>query len=314
MLVSRTRAQGSVTENQQVDKRKGIPLKGNTNLVSGQRLGLLILSVMMTGVGVSGAQEPSKQEAKPSQTTSQPAKTEDKKTGPVKPAFVVSVKTEPILNVSLKAEKAKLAEIGQALSKKLKIPVFVASSIEKELVSTEFSELTLEPAMQLLAPAVYIDYEIHTGSGAQPRALGVFFYGANEPEPSVTAVVKGSTQSLLIEGDTEEGVEAEEDTKKEEEEPLKVSFANSLMSVKAKKQPLAVVLLKIGEELGIPVDIQSEAQEIVDIDLSKMPVEDVIRRLSPNIQLFLRADLSRAERRALRLVLPNVPKSAQPGF
>jgi hypothetical protein len=126
--------------------------------------------------------------------------------------------------------------------------------------------------------------------------------------------VKGSTQSLLVEGDTEDGVDPEEDRKKEEEEPLKVSFANSLMSVKAKKQPLAFVLLKIGEELGIPVDIQSDAQEIIDIELSKMPVEDVITRLSPNIQLFLRADLSRAERRALRLALPNVPKSAQPGF
>jgi hypothetical protein len=39
-----------------------------------------------------------------------------------------------------------------------------------------------------------------------------------------------------------------------------------------------------------------------------------VRRLSPNIQLFMRADLSRAERRALRVVLPEVPKAAQPNF
>ena len=32
---------------------------------------------------------------------------------------------------------------------------------------------------------------------------------------------------------------------------------NKLLSVKAKKQPLSLVLLKIGEELGIPVDIQN---------------------------------------------------------
>jgi hypothetical protein len=121
---------------------------------------------------------------------------------------------------------------------------------------------------------------------------------------------------LLIEGDTEEGVEpeTEEERKKREEQPLQVSFADNLMSVKAKKQPLALVLLKIGEELGIPVDIQSDATEIIDIELSKMPVEDVVRRLSPNIQMFLRADLTRAERRALRLVLPQAPKDTQPGF
>ncbi|HTG92731.1 MAG TPA: hypothetical protein VL866_09110 [Pyrinomonadaceae bacterium] len=292
-------------------------MKRKTNFMSGQRLGLLIL-IVTTMLSVARAQETgssSKQDPKQPQTASQP-KTEDKKTGPAKPTFTLSVKTQPILNISIKAEKAKLAEIGVALSKKLKIPVFVGAGVEKELVSTEFSELTLEPAMQLLAPAVYIDYQILTGSGAPPRPLGVFFYAADQPEPSPTAIVTGSTQSLLIEGDTEEGVEpeTEEERKKEEEQPLKVSFANNLMSVKAKKQPLALVLLKIGEELGIPVDIQSEAVEVVDIELSKMPVEDVVRRLSPNIQLFMRADLSRAERRALRVVLPEVPKAAQPDF
>jgi hypothetical protein len=292
-------------------------LKRNTNFVSWQRLGLLIV-IQLSMLSAASAQEtasPSKPDPKQSQTASQP-KTEDKKTGPAKPTFTLSVRTQPILNISLKAEKAKLPEIGEALSKKLKIPVFVGAGMEKELVSTEFSELTLEPALQLLAPAVYIDYEIRTGSGAPPRPLGVFFYAADQPEPSPTAIVTGSTQSLLIEGDTEEGVEpeTEEERKKEEEQPLKVTFANNLMSVKAKKQPLALVLLKIGEQLGIPVDIQSESTEIIDIELSKMPVEDVVRRLSPNIQLFMRADLSRAERRALRVVLPEVPKAAQPEF
>jgi hypothetical protein len=290
-------------------------VKSNTTFVSGQRLGLLIL-IVMTMLSVARAQEAassSKQDPKQPQTVA-PPKTADKKTGPTKPTFTLSVKTQPILNISLKAEKSKLAEIGEALSKKLKIPVFIGAGVEKELVSTEFSELTLEPAMQLLAPAVYIDYEIRTGSGAPPRPLGVFFYAADQPEPSPTAIVTGSTQSLLIEGDTEEGVEpeTEEERKKEEEQPLKVSFANNLMSVKAKKQPLALVLLKIGEELGIPVDIQSDTPEIVDIELSKMPVEDVVRRLSPNIQLFMRADLSRAERRALRVVLPQATRAAQP--
>jgi hypothetical protein len=292
-------------------------VRRTTNFVSGHWLGFLIVIVLTTlNVRAQQVAPASTQVQKQPPATSQAAKPEDKKTGPAKPTFTLTVKTQPILNISLKAEKTKLSEIGEALSRKLKIPVFVGSGIEKEPVSTEFSELTLEPAMQLLAPAVYIDYEILTGSGAPARPLAVFFYAADQPEPSPTAVVTGSTQSLLIEGDTEEGTEpeTEDDKKKEEEQPLKVSYADNLISVKAKKQPLALVLLKIGEELGIPVDIQGDAQETVDIALNKMPVEDVVRRLSPNIQLFLRADLSRAERRALRLVLPNVPKPAQPGF
>jgi hypothetical protein len=283
------------------------------NFMSGRQFGLLafVVFTMLCAARVPSAAVRVDQDPRPPQAP----KTGDPKTTP-KPAFTLSVKARPILNISLKAEKARLAEIGDALSKRLKVPVFIGAGLEKELISTEFSELTFEPAMQLLAPSVYIDYEIRTGSDGPPRPLAVYFYSVDQAEPPLTAVVTGSTQSLLIEGDTEEGVEPEtdEERKKLEEQPLKVSFANSLLSVKAKKQPLVLVLLKIGEQLGIPVDIQSQAEEIVDIELSKMSVEDVMRRLSPNIQMFLRADLTRSERRALRLVLPERPKITQQGF
>lgn len=246
------------------------------------------------------------QEPRP-QATAKPA--DAKKAA--KPAFTLSIKSQPILNVSLKAEKAQLSAIGEAISKRLKVPVFVGTGMEHELISTEFSELTLEPAMRLLAPSVYIDYEIRTDSASLPRPLAIYFYGADQSEPPVTAVVRGSNQSFLIEGDTEEGAETESDDQKEEEAPLKVSYSNMLLSVTAKKQPLVVVLLKIGEHLGVPVDIQNQTEETVDLNVSKLPVEDVLRQLSPNIQLFLRADLAHSERRALRVILPEPPKPTQ---
>jgi hypothetical protein len=230
-----------------------------------------------------------------------------------KPSFVLTVKTRPILNISLKAEKAKVSEVAQELSQKLKTPVFLGPERQNELITIEFSELTLEPALQLMSPAVYVDYEIDTGSSAPPKALGIYFYDTNQGEPPLTAVVNGSTQSLLIEGNTEDGVEPanDEDKKKVEEQPLRVSYLNNTLSVKAKKQPLPVVLLKIGEELGIPVDIQAQNFPIIDTEISKLPVEDAIRQLSPHIRLFLRADLTRAEKRALRLVLAEPPKTTQ---
>ena len=233
-----------------------------------------------------------------------------------KPDFTLSVKTRPILNISLKAEKVKLVDVATALSKRLKIPVLVGPNLQKEVVSIEFSGLTLEPAMQLLASAVYIDYEIDTSAGVAPKPLGIFLYDSTSGEPPVTAVVQGSSQSMLIEGDTEDGVEpqTDEDKKRLEEQPLKIHFQNNILSVKAKKQPLAVVLLKIGEELGIPVDIQFESTDIIDTEISKLSVEDTVRKLSPNIRLFLRADLLHAERRALRLVLADPAKSAQQGL
>lgn len=228
-----------------------------------------------------------------------------------KPTFLMTVKTQPILNLSLKAEKAKMSEVAQELSKRLKIPVFLGPQRQNELLSIEFSQLTLEPALQLLSPTVYVDYEVDTGSNTGPKPLGIFFYDTDQGEPPLTAVVTGSSQAILIEGDTEDGVEpeTEEEKKKLEEQPLRVSYLNGALTIKARKQPLPLVLLKIGEELGIPVDIQAEDVSMVDAEISKLPVEDVVRQLSPNIRLFMRADLTRAERRVLRMVLTDAPKT-----
>jgi len=230
-----------------------------------------------------------------------------------KPGYVLSVKAEPILNLSLKADKSSLRVIASDLSKRLKVPVLLSPAMKSESVSIEFSELPLEAALQLLAPHVYVDYEVETGSGSAPKPLGVFLYDAEQGEPPVTSVVPGTTQSILIEGDTEEGVEptTDEDKKKLEERPLRVQFRDGVLSIKAKKQPLVLVLLKIGEELGIPVDIQNQSNETVDTEISKAPIEDALRRLSPNIRVFIRADLTRGDRRALRLVLSNQATSSQ---
>jgi hypothetical protein len=266
----------------------------------------LIALLCFVAFTLSVAQKPA-----PAADTKQGAK--EAKPADAKPAtklpYTLTVKLRPILNISLKAEKAKMSEVSQELSKKLKTPIFLGPERQNELITVEFSELTLEPALQLMSPTVYVDYEIDTGSGEPPKPLGIFFYDANQSEPPATAVVTGTGQSMLIEGNTEDGVPTEGEEKKEE--PLRITYDNKLLSVKAKKQPLSLVLLKIGEELGIPVDIQTQNLTEVDTEISKLPVEDVVRQLSPHIRLFVRADLTRAEKRALRLVYAEPIKVAQ---
>ncbi len=267
-----------------------------------------------SAVSQEGA-KPAAQDSKPQDTKAQESKTLDAK-APRKPAYTLTVKTRPIVNLSLKADKARLADLTAEISKRLRVPVFLGAGMDKQLVSVEFSQLTLEPAMQLLAPEVYIDYEIIAGSGTQPKPIGIFFYDNNQAEPPVNAVVPGNSQSLLIEGDTEEGMEPrnDEEKKKLEEQPLRIVFANNFLSVTAKHQPLPLVLLKIGDELGIPVDIKYQSTEIVDMVINKLPVEDAIRSLSPNISLYMRANLQHLERRALRLVLVEPVKTTQQGL
>lgn len=270
----------------------------------------LVLLVCTVAAFSQQSQPDNSSEKKPAEKD---AKSQTAKPG-VKPPFTLTVKTRPILNLSLKADKANMSEVAQDLSKRLKVPVFLGTERQKEPLTIEFSELTLEPALQLLSPTVYVDYEIDMGSPNPPKVLGIFLFDNNQGEPPVSAVVNGSTQSMLIEGNTEDGVEPEseeEQKKKEEENPLRVTYLNYQLSVRAKQQPLPLVLLKIGETIGIPVDIQDERMEMVDANISKVSVEDAVRQLSPNIKLFVRADLSRSERRALRLVLPHPPKPDQ---
>jgi len=276
-------------------------------------LALVVFLIVFSAVAFS--QEPTKP-AEPKPDVKIPeTKTPDSKPA-AKAPYTLRVRSKPILNISLKAEKAKLSDIAADLSRRLKIPVQVNPALDKQLVSLDFSELTLEPAMILMAPQVYIDYEVQTGDGEPPRPLGIFFYAANQAEPPPNAVVPGRSESLLFEGDTEDGVEPKTDDakKKIEEQPLRIQFQNNILSVKAKQQPLALVLLKIGSELGIPVDIEYDTTEVVDAEITKLSVEDAMRRISPNIRLFVRADLQRSERKALRLVLAEPGKSTRQGF
>lgn len=268
----------------------------------------LVLLVCTVAAFSQQSQGDKKPDKKPAESTD---KTQTARQG-VKPAYTLTVKTRPILNISLKAEKANMVEVAQDLSKRLKVPVFLGTERQKEPLSIEFSELTLEPALQLLSPTVYVDYEIDSGGQTPPRVLGIFLYDINQGEPPVSAVVHGSTQSMLIEGNTEDGVETESDEKqKGEEPPLRVTYLNYQLSVKAIKQPLPLVMLKIGETIGIPVDIRNEKMETIDADISKLSVEDAVRQLSPNVTLFVRADLTRSERRALRLILTEPPMPVQ---
>jgi len=200
-----------------------------------------------------------------------------------------------------------VSDVAEELSKRLKVPVQLGKERQNELLTVEFSELTLEPALQMLAPQVYVDYEINTGA-LMPKPLGIYLFDANQGEPPLSTAVNGNIQSMLIEGNTEDSVQPESETK---EQPLRVTFRNNLLTVKAKKQPLPLVLLKIGEEMGIPVEIQDESVSIVDTEISKLPIEDVVRQLSPHIRLFLRADLTRADKRALRLVLTEPVQASQ---
>ncbi len=214
------------------------------------------------------------------------------------PPFSIKVSTKGMQTLSIKAAGTPLARIARELSKGLGAKVLVGPSLKEQITNVEFEDLALEPSLNQLAPAVYIDYEVNSAPGAPPRAVGVYLYGYEDPPPGTNEVVKGSSEVLFIEGHTEDfGAPAKED------ESLRVAFENNNLTVRAKQQPLSVVLHKIASELGIPFEMKEDGTELVDVNINKMPLEDAFLLISPNARLYVRADLQRLDRRAFRITL-----------
>jgi hypothetical protein len=216
-----------------------------------------------------------------------------------KPSFTLRVADEQVISVSLRCEDAKLTKIAAELSRKLKIPVALSNVMEKQAVTVNFSDLLLEPAMQLLAPVVYIDYQIDSAGGSRPRPLGIFLYAYNEQPPALDAVVKNKGQAFVIQGNTEtDGQEAPDP-----DDPIQVTYRSGFLTAKAKNQPMLDVISEIAYEANVPLDAPADSKEVVTVNINNRPLEEAVLELSPNLRIFVRADLSRALRTILRIMV-----------
>jgi hypothetical protein len=260
---------------------------------------------LLATISVSSAHAVVAQTADPKPPAAPEKKTEQAAKDPKLP-FALTVTNDQIIGLSLKAKDISLKAIAAELSKQLKIPVMVTPIAEKHMVTVNFSDLVIEPAMQMLAPQVFIDYEIDTTPGKQPRPVAIYLQGYNERPPALNAVVKGNSDVMVIEGDTEEGL----DPKKEEEQDLKITFEKGQLSVKSKKQPLIVVLYGIANQLGIPLEVKTEVEDLVTVNIIKSSLESALQELGPNIKLYVRADLMIGDRQPLRMVLVGPDKKS----
>ncbi|PYS79051.1 MAG: hypothetical protein DMF66_04070 [Acidobacteria bacterium] len=182
--------------------------------------------------------------------------------------------------------------------------------VERQKVTLDFGGLNLEATLRMLAPQAYVDYVLGGDDPEQPKPLAIYLQGLNERPPSLTASVRGNSEAVLIEGNTEDGSD-EQAQQKKDEDPLKVTFANNLLSVRAHKQPLSVVLFKIASEVGVPFEMRYESPAVVDVEFSNYSLEQAVRSLSPEVRFYYRLDLQTFQTQPLRLSLaaPAPPKS-----
>ncbi|MCA1634728.1 MAG: hypothetical protein LC802_13810 [Acidobacteria bacterium] len=205
---------------------------------------------------------------------------------------------------AVKAKDARLGEITGEIARLLKIPVSLSPLMAKQRVTLDFSAMNLEAALRLLAPQPYVDYVAGGEDSPEPKPLAVYLHALNERPPSTTDTVKGNSEVMLIEGNTEDGVGSEEEQKKkEEEDPLKITYAGRQLSVRAHQQPLTIVLFKVASEVGVPFEMRYDTTELIDVDFSNYSIELAVRRLSPYVRLYYRADLQTFDIQPLRIAL-----------
>jgi len=227
-----------------------------------------------------------------------------------KPLWSVKVMRRTPISVSLSSKGGSLPEIAAEISKRLKVPVILTPLMQRQRITQEFEAMPLEGALRLLAPQVYVDYEVNGDPGGQPKPVGIYLQGMNEQPPAESSVVKGDSEAILIEGNTEDGMDAT-NVRDDDRTPLRVTVEKNQVSVKARKQPLTAVLYEIASKVDIPFEMKYESNELVDVDFNNFTMEQAVRTLSPNIRLYQRTNLTNYEVRPLRLVLVSPANSQQ---
>ncbi|HEX8635000.1 MAG TPA: hypothetical protein VF703_12710 [Pyrinomonadaceae bacterium] len=270
------------------------------------------LLALVSPAFVAVAQQPKPPAARPPAEQSAPAAKQTPAPRPAaapaaaanaaRPLWSVKVSKKNPISISLSSKNGSLPEIAAEIGKRLKVPVILTPLMQKQRLTQEFDSLPLEGALRLLAPQVYVDYELSGDASGQPKPIGIYLQGMNEQPPAEAAVVKGDSEAILIEGNTEDGLEAT-NVKDEERSPLRVTVEKNQLSVKARKQPLTAVLYEIASKVDIPFEMKYESTELVDVDFNNFTMEQAVRTLSPNIRLYQRTNLTSYEVRPLRLVL-----------
>jgi hypothetical protein len=253
--------------------------------------------------GAAFAQTPAPLKPQPAPEKSDVPKGDAQKGTAAQPLWRLSVSKETPPTMTLKAKNAPLKDIAAELSRKLKVLVILSPLMQKQRVTMDFENVPIEGAVKMLAPLPYVDYEISGDPNEPQHLMGIYLYAFNEEPPDRNAVAKGSEEAILVEGNTEEGTDAYEKQREKDDTPLLVKVDKNMLSVRARKQPLSVILYEIAHKVDIPFEMKYESSDLVDVNFTNYTLEQAVRTLSPNIRLYQRVNLTNYESMPLRLLL-----------
>ena len=228
-------------------------------------------------------------EPKPETPAVSAANSQGKKVAP----WQLSISKDGITLIQLAAKEAPLTDVAKDLSQQLGVPVRLSSLMEGQRVNAELEDASVETAMRTLAPQVYLDEIVNLKDASARKLLGVYLFGVNESAPARLASLKEQSETILFVGNIDdEGKPTADPATEPKDSPLQVTGNQHLLSVRARRQPVAVVLYEIAQQLGLSFELRNDDNQLVDLDLQDQRLEDVLRQLPVPVQLMRRMNLS----------------------
>lgn len=224
---------------------------------------------------------------------------------------LVKADANPV-TMRIRANEAPLAEIAGEISRQLRVPVNISPALRERRITLKADDVLLETVLRTLAPHVYVDYLVTGESAASlPRYKAIYLNALEEAAPDPEAGFTNTVGVTLIEGNTDEMIDdgkagttaAQQTTGEAKELPLVVLYENNKLSVRARRQPLTMVLFEIANAVKVPLDMQLESGQLVDVDFKEYDLEQAVRALPAKAQLYLRTDLQTMTSTPLRFVL-----------
>ena len=197
------------------------------------------------------------------------------------------------VSLTVRAVNARLISVVAEIQRQLKVPVRLSPLMLRQRVTLDFIDLPLEQGLQRLAPRPIVDYVVRGGLANQER-LGIYLQAANEADPPLNSSFRNNSETIVIEGDTE-GTAANRN-------PVWVTYEGNRLSLQARHQPLSYVLAQVASKIGVPFDLRSDTDEMIDIEFNHYTLEQAVRSLPSSARLYVRNDFRGPEGKPLRIV------------
>jgi hypothetical protein len=235
------------------------------------------------------------------------------------PDFVLAIKGGVSGTVEASGKRVNVGAFVDQLSRDLKVRIVATRLVAAQKVDLAFRNSTIDPLLLALAPVVLVDLEFN-GNPAETEWKTVHLLGFNEKLPPKALkqvgflIGAGSTEDEKVTPEEAQATADQEaaktlDRDEEAGKPiLAVSANGDRVTIRCRRQHLAVLLNEVAARASVPFDIRGNVDPIpVDLEVKDMPLIDLPAAIGrPGVRVLVRRALATSEEAVQGIVVGSV--------